>query len=335
MSQSDGATAERTGENDSPIVARAPYWPSGTRWGAWLLVMGLAAAVVWSTAALIQGWVPKAHGRGAGAGGRLEVFAGIPPLAWLVERIGGSQVEVGVLVQPGQDPHVFEPTPRQVMALGRARLFFKIGMPFENELVERIAAHHAGLTVVDATQGIVKRAGVDEDEAGQPDPHVWLAPRQLRIMAGNVAEALARADAAHAGDYRRRAAAVAAELDALDARIARRLAPLGGQRFYVFHPAFGYFADAYGLVQESVEVEGKSPTPRQLQALVRQARADGVRIIFLQPQFDPRAAEAVARAIGGSVVPMDSLAKDVPRNLDDITEKIAAALRMKDEGLGL
>jgi zinc transport system substrate-binding protein len=327
MTQPDASTAEPAGKADSAIVCQPPVWPAGTSWVAVWLGIGLAVALACTAIALVQDWSPKAHAVAGGATGPIPVFAGIPPLAWLVERIGGGHVEVGVLVQPGQDPHIFEPTPRQVMALGHARLFFKIGMPFENELVQRIAARHAGLTVVDATQGIVKRAATDADEVGQADPHVWLAPPLMRIMAGNVAEALVRADPDHAADYRRRAAAVAAELDALHARIARRLAPFRGQRFYVFHPAFGYFADTYGLVQESVEIEGKSPTPRQLQALVRQARADGVRIIFLQPQFDPHAAEAVARAIGGSVVPMDSLARDVPRNLDDVAEKIAAALR--------
>jgi zinc transport system substrate-binding protein len=288
--------------------------------------------------ALMTSWAPPAEPLHGGESGAMETFAGIPPLGFLVQRIGGSHVHVDVLVQPGQDPHTFEPTPRQVMRLGRARLLFQVGMPFESRLVERMAAHHAGLSIVDATEGIVKRpmAGhcceaadhdEDDDEApGQPDPHVWLSPPLLKIMAANVANALARADPDHAADYRRNEAALAAELDALHARITRRLAPFRGQRFYVFHPAFGYFGDAYGLVQEPVETEGKSPTPRQIQALVRQARADGVRIIFLQPQFDPHSAEAVARAIGGSVLPMDDLAPDVLGNLSDVAEKIAAAL---------
>jgi zinc transport system substrate-binding protein len=257
----------------------------------------------------------------------METFAGIPPLAWLVERIGGDHVHVEVLVQPGREPHTFEPTPRQVMALGRARLFFKVGMPFESRLVERMARGPGGLTVVDATEGIVKRTMVedhDEDAAG-PDPHVWLSPPLLRTMAANVASALAGADPFHAADYRRRQADLATQIDAVHARIQQRLAPFRGQRFYVFHPAFGYFAEAYHLVQEPVEIEGKSPTPRQLFALVRQARSDGVRVIFLQPQFDPSSARAVARAIGGVVLPLDDLAKDVLVNLSDMAEKIAAA----------
>jgi zinc transport system substrate-binding protein len=307
-------------------------------WSGWSIALGLAAAVILTNVALMTDWTPRAEAVHGGPSAAMEIFAGIPPLGYLVQRIGGSRVHVDVLLQPGQDPHTFEPTPRQVMRLGRARLLFMVGMPFESRLVEHMAAHRAGLSIVDATQGIVKRPmtahccdvaehGEDHDEeAGQPDPHVWLSPPLLKIMAANVAHALAEADPLHAADYRRNEAAMAAELDDIHARITRRLAPFRGQRFYVFHPAFGYFGDAYGLVQEPVETEGKSPTPRQLQALVRQARADGVRIIFLQPQFDPHSAEAVARAIGGSVLPLDDLAADVPGNLSDVAEQIAAAL---------
>ena len=99
-------------------------------------------------------------------------------------------------------------------------------------------------------------------------------------------------------------------------------APYRGRSFYVFHPAFGYFADAYHLRQESVEIEGKSPTPRQLVRLLQQARADGVKIIFLQPQFNQQMAASIAQSLGGAVMPMDDMAYDVETNLDDVATKI-------------
>ena len=88
---------------------------------------------------------------------RLPVFAGIPPLAYLVEQIGGEHVKVDVLVQPGQDPHTFEPTPQQILALGRAAIFFKIDMPFESVLLEKVQEGNRRLMVVDTTAGITKR----------------------------------------------------------------------------------------------------------------------------------------------------------------------------------
>ena len=268
----------------------------------------------------------------------VRVFAGLPPLGHVVQRVGGRHVEVDVMLQGGQDPHTFEPTPRQVMDLSRACLFFKIGMPFEDRLAERITSSHPRLKVIDATEGVEKRpadaaccAEADHDHdhdhhAGQPDPHVWLSPLVLKVLAANVAEALCVADPRHAAAYRENLAELNASLDALHARITHRLAPYRGRTFFVFHPAFGYFADAYGLKQESVEMEGKSPTPKQLRELIQRARASHAKVIFLQPQFDHRSAEAVARAIGGTILPMDSLAPDVERNLDDVSKELASAL---------
>ncbi len=267
---------------------------------------------------------------GASDGEPLETFAGIAPVAYLVERIGGPCVRVEVLVQAGKDPHIFQPTPRQVIDLGQARLFFRVGMPFENRLLEHIAGGPAQFTVVDTVAGIARRVSTDEDD-GPADPHVWLSPPKLKIMAGNVAAALCAADPRHEPIYQANLKTLQAEFDALHRRIARSLAPYRGQAFYVFHPAFGYFAETYGLRQESVEVEGKLPTPRQVFNLIKMARDDHVKIIFLQPQFNQQIAASIAQAIGGAVMPMDDLAFDVVANLDDVAGKIAASNRGKME----
>jgi zinc transport system substrate-binding protein len=309
-------------------------WPRST--AVWLVLAGLgvAAVVAGGAVALHASRRPDDGAESA----TLRVFAGIPPVAYLVEHVGGENVHVDILVQPGQDPHIFEPLPRQVVALGKARLFFKVGMPFEDRLVEKIARQHGRMTVVDTAAGVHKRlmteacgqaehgTGHDHDEGCGPDPHVWLAPQNLKTMAANVAAALEQADPAHADEFRRNLAALLADLDAVDVRVGRALAPHRGQSFYVFHPAFGYFGDAYGLRQETIETEGRSPTARQLRALVKQARRENVKIIFLQPQLDPRSAGAVANALGGTVAPMDDLAPDVIANLDAIAAKVESAL---------
>ncbi len=277
----------------------------------------------------------------------LEAFAGIPPVAYLVQQIGGPYVRVEVLVQAGQDPHVFEPTPRQVIRLSRASLFFRVGMPFEDRLIEPLVGRLAHFAVVDATAGIARRAPCHasedgrgardhDDDEGHADPHVWLSPPLLKTMAANVAAALCQADPLHEQVYQTNLRMLHAELDALDRRIAESLLPYRGQAFYVFHPAFGYFADTYGLRQESVEVEGKLPAPRQVFGLIAKARADHVKIIFLQPQFNQQIAASIAQASGGAVTPgavvrMDDLAFDVVANLDDVARKIAASNRGKTE----
>ena len=102
------------------------------------------------------------------------------------------------------------------------------------------------------------------------------------------------------------------------------LAPCKGKTFYVYHPAFGYFADAYGLKQVSVEIEGKEPTAKQLADLITRAKADGVHVIFVQQQFPRKSAEAIAQEIDGVVIPIDPLSENYVANLEDIARKLTA-----------
>jgi len=273
------------------------------------------------------------------AAAQLQVGVGIPPQAYLVERIGGRHVAVQVLLRPGRNPHTFMPTPRQLVALGKVELFFKIGLPLESRLLEKLQGRRRRPAVLDSARGIRKRMfahgccdhghshdGRHQHAAGVPDPHIWLSPPLLKVQAINIAEALQRRDPGHAADYRRNLAALLQEIDALHVKIDRMLEPCRGRAFYAFHPAFGYFADAYGLEQKAVEIEGHSPTPRQLRALVRQAKATGVKTVFVQPQFDTRSAQVIAEALGGRVVPIDPLAKNVLANIAKMATKIEQAV---------
>ena len=280
---------------------------------------------------------------------KIRIFVSIPPQATFVERVGGTHVAVDVLVAPGQSPHAYEPTPKQMAQLAEARLFFGIGWPFEKRVLAKVTATNPHLVVVDTREGVPLRrmtaaearlddhgrAAAREDGhaaglpagASEPDPHIWLNPRYVKIQAATICRALQAAGPAHAAEYQKNLDAFAEDLDGTDARIAAALAPLKGREFLVFHPAFGYFADAYGLRQMPVEIEGKEPGARQLAALIDRARADGVKVIFVQPQFSARSAEAVARAIGGAVVPIDPLARDYLANLEDMADKIRRALQ--------
>jgi len=259
----------------------------------------------------------------------VAVCVSIPPQAYLAERIGGSNVIVHVFVSQGQDPHTFQPTPKQLVTLGKARLYFKIGFPFETRILEKLTRTHRKLGVVDVSAGISRRvlsAHGDHGHDVERDPHVWMSPRHLKIIARNMATAMSGSDPGRTRDYEANLQKLTADLDAADRRLRDVLGPYKGERFFVFHPSFGYFGDEYGLEQVAVEVEGKAPTPRQIMELTRRARAENVRIIFTQPQFDRRSAQTVAGAIGGAVVPLDPLAKDVLDNLERIGAEIRKSL---------
>lgn len=275
------------------------------------------------------------------AGATVEVFVSIPPQKWLSDRIGGQHLVTGVLIPNGRDPHTFEPTPKQVEALGRCQLYFTVGLEFEEQIITKIRQSSSQLQIVKSTAGIEKIAmaeqhndagkkehpedGPGHDHAGL-DPHVWLSPVNLKIMAAEMAKAIIAVDPQNKIDYTANLDQLSRELDALDRTIATQLQPFAGETFFVFHPSFGYFARRYDLHQEAVEVEGKLPTLKQLSELIAEAKADGVKVIFVQPQFDSRSGQVIAKAIGGEVVPLDALAEDVKGNIETIANKISSAL---------
>ena len=289
----------------------------------------------------------KEPGKGTGenTGGKkvLDLFVSILPQSYLVERIGGPGVRVSVLVKPGESPHSYEPTPKQVAALGRADAYFTTGYPFEKRVVEKIVAAGTRLVLLPVDTGIVRRP-VDEPliragkqsaaaqgdhghEEGSLDPHIWLSPGGLKIQAENIYSGLFKIDPANMTKYRRNLDLFLSDLSRLDERIERLLKPYRGRSIFVFHPSFGYFTDSYGLKQVPIEIEGKSPTPRQLERLVNAAKEQGVRIIFVQPQFDRKSAETVAKAIGGAVVAIDPMSANVLATLEDMASKVEETFR--------
>jgi len=280
-------------------------------------------------------------------GDKTTVFACIAPHGYFARRIAGGLVDVQVLVGAGANPHTFEPAAIQMVALSRAGLYLRAGMPFETALCDKLAGMTGGPRIIDTLAGI-KLLGEDEhDEHGehaQPavqgkgseqhaaadhqgmDPHVWLAPKLAARQTAGICDAMCETYPAHAEEFRRNAAALTAELGALDAKIAAALAPYKGRTFFVFHPAFSYFAAAYGLHQQAVETGGKSPSLKDIASLIANAKAQHVRVIFVQPQFSTQAARTIADEIGGVVVHIDDLAEDYMTNMQSMAEKVRSAL---------
>jgi len=294
------------------------------------------------TVCLLAG-LPLVAGCGGDGPDGDDVFVTVEPLAYFVARIAGDRMGVEVLVEAGQDPHTYEPTPKQMVRLAGAKLLFRVGAPFEETVADRLAANETALKVVNLAKGVERFAAGDQgkthdgaehgghghghDDEDEMDPHIWLSPKIAQVLAGTICEELCAIDPDGADAYRENLRVLQAELKALDTELAAALAPLKGRTFYVFHPAFGYLARDYGLTQEAVETGGKSPGPKHIQDLIDRAKADGVKVIFVQPQFSRRAATAIAQQIGGAVVPLDPLSRDYVSNLRLIAVELNKALK--------
>jgi zinc transport system substrate-binding protein len=249
---------------------------------------------------------------------KTKIFVSIPPQAYWTERIAGPFADIQVLVGPGQSDETYEPTPRQMVDLSDAKLYFRIGLPFEDRLLKKIIAGNHSLKVIDTRSGVPLRAH---------DPHIWLAPPLAVLQARTITDELKQIDPAHEATYESNFRALQTDLEKVDKKIAGSLAPFKGKKFFVFHPAFGYFADTYGLQQVAVEVEGKEPLPKQLASLIQRAKKENVKTIFVQPQFSSKTAETLAKAIEGAVVTLDALAQDYLKNIETIAEKIESSFQ--------
>jgi zinc transport system substrate-binding protein len=271
----------------------------------------------------------------------MQVVVSILPQQYLVERIAGARVHVLTLVQPGDNEATYSPGPATLAALDGARVWFTMGVHFEDAWLERITRDRPGMEVVSLSAGLPLRrtegaaetpgrhSAQEHRHAGMPDPHAWTDPRLAARMVMVIADALGRLDPAGSAIYAENAAGLHDELLALHEEIAARLAPVRGSTFIVFHPSWGYFADAYGLVQLPIELGGREPGPRGLAEVIRRGREAGVRAVFVQQQFSQRSALAVAQALGAEVVDADPLALDYADNLRRVSIRMAEALSRK------
>jgi len=260
---------------------------------------------------------------------KLPVIVSILPLQTFTQAIGGDQVETTVMVQPGSSPHTYEPKPSQMQRIAKAKLYLAIGVEFEKVWLQKFHDLTPNLPIVDTSRGITRRA-MREHHATQGkkpahlDPHVWTTPANVHIIAKNILTALTQADPSHAKAYQQNYQTFLQTIDQTDAKIRSLLSKVPkGTKFMVFHPSWGYFADAYGLVQLPVQVAGKSPKPRELVALIGQAKKENVRAIFAQPEFSDKMAQVMARELHIPVRKISPMARDWSANLIRLSRDIA------------
>ncbi len=271
---------------------------------------------------------------------KIPVFVSIGPQKYFVQQIGKDRVKIHIMVQPGASPATYEPKPKQMTKLSKAKIYFAIGVPFENAWMKTIVGANPKMKVVRTDTGIEKLSMTghhhhDEDDEpghGDPDhggldPHIWLSPPLVKIQSRTILTAMQEVDPTHHDVYEANYRKFVSEIDRLDTRLRQTLAGRRGLQFLVFHPSWGYFARAYGLEQISIEIEGKDPKPAQLKELIEHARKKGIRVIFVQPQFSTKSAGLIAREIGGQVASADPLAEDWMANLMAVADKFKAALK--------
>ena len=269
-------------------------------------------------------------------GQKIKIFVSILPQKYFAQKIGGNMVDVYVMVRPGQNPHSYEPTPKQMVELSDTSLYYAIGVNFEQVWLDRMAVQNPGMKIIRTQQGINLReiekhshSGHNGEEHGEEslDPHIWLDPNLAVIQGRNMAEGLISILPDRKGEIETNLNEFIGEMTALDSSIKAEFKDIKHKTFIVFHPTWGYFADRYGLEQVSIEQEGKEPSAKHLAEIIKLAEKKDIKVVFVQEQFSKTYAQSIADEIGAKVISFDPLAEDYANNLLKVAKKMAEYFR--------
>ena len=268
-----------------------------------------------------------------------NVFVSILPQKYFAERVAGEHVKVSVMVGKGQSPATYEPTPKQMVLLNKSQLYFQIGVPFESIWIDAISKLNSQLKIIDCCTELStgqseghyhdyhrEKENTKEGYAKKEnaiDPHIWTSPANAKYIALKMKKALIDSYPVYANEFESNCSKLIEDLDKLDRDIKSRLAQLNNRYIIVSHPSWGYYAEAYDLIQLPIEVEGKEVRAKSLVNLIEFARSKNIKRVFVQKQFNKNSAEIIAREIDADVIELDPLDEDYIANLYYVTDAIS------------
>ncbi|MGB1227043.1 MAG: metal ABC transporter solute-binding protein, Zn/Mn family [Poseidonibacter sp.] len=272
-----------------------------------------------------------------------NIVVSILPQQTFVEKIGANKVNVIAMVTPGSNPHSYEPKPSQMVHISKADIYFPIGFGFEDTWLEKFANQNKNMKFVEMKKGIKKimmkkhnhhhgneHENHDEHEHHKDevkykeDPHTWTSPKNVKIMAKNIYDTLVQIDASNKEYYLNNYNKFLEEINQTDEKIKAIFSKIEkNSKFMVFHPAWGYFAKDYNLIQFPIEVEGKEPKPKMLKRIIQEAKKENIKAIFTQSEFSDKSAKVIADELKIKVIKETPLATNWSQNLIHVANTIA------------
>jgi len=288
----------------------------------------------------------------AAGGGQVRIVASIFPLADIAREVGGEDVEVTMLLPPGQSPHGYEPQPRQAEQLARAHLLLIVGGGLDlwaersaqasgnrrlrTLAMAKIVGHHGSQATHDHHSGDHEHTahhGHAHSHA-HDDPHLWLDPVLMRQYVRALAKTLAELDASRAADFARRGQAYEEKLQALDEEYRATLATVKRREFVSFHSAFAHLAARYGLKQAAVfDPDVAEFGPKRLEEVATFMKQHGIRTVFAEPQFPVEQLQSLARQAGARVARLDPLGNPAVSGYNSYLNLMRSNLQLLAESL--
>lgn len=277
---------------------------------------------------------PALSATGTPRAGAIPVVVTIPVFVSMVQAVGGSSVTVHSIVPAGVDPHSYQPTPSDVREVAQAKAIFVNGAGLETWLEGLIrSAGGSKAPVYTLSAGLtatVRTASGTE----QGNPHFWLDPTDAIKYVQRIQQGLSERDPAHAADYQANATRYIAQIQEFDSWAKGEIAkiPADQRKIVTFHDAFPYFGQHFGLTVVGVieKSPGREPSAKDLADLVTQIKAEQVKAIFNEPQFNPKLADSLAKEAGVKTL---TLYSESPPQGDGYIEMMRQNITTLVEGL--
>ena len=289
----------------------------------------LPTNLILSVVALSMSCHPKDENQYDEAENKAVIYVSVPPQAFLAKAIARPGIEVHCLIEPGQDPHHWLPSPKQTLALSKATAWLPAHLPFEQKLFPEIWSKEKK-NKPEIFPTIIGQNPEHDHQHSESDPHSWLSIPLLIEQTAIITRFIQSINPDKSSLYHERSEALNSRLATLHKELTYQLAPYKGRSFLIFHNALGHFAHTYGLTQNVIQSGDAPPDPKRLREIIKQAQANKTTTVFIQPQFDDRSARMIADAIGGQVIVIDPLAEDVLANLKHIANTLTDSFSRTD-----
>ena len=270
-------------------------------------------------AAVILSYLAEDRTNSVNKGDKIGVIVSIGPEVEFVKAVGGDKVDVTLMVPSTADVHTYEPLPSQLSQVSGAKMYVEVGssVEFETNYMDKLKSSNPSMLVVNASQGIQFLPAEDEDET--IDPHVWVSPRNAKIMVENIYEGLVQIDPSNKDYYQKNRDQYLNKLDELD-KNTTKLLENNTKPILIYHPAFAYYARDYNLTVIGAMVNDEEPSPQRIAKMVDVARENNITVVYQEPQYSSKIMESIASQIGGQVLMVNILDENYLESMKNVAE---------------
>jgi zinc transport system substrate-binding protein len=263
------------------------------------------------------------------------ITVSIPPFKYFIKAIGGNDFTVNIMVPAGSNPHIYEPVPEQIASLRKSLAYISDGyLGFEMTWLDRFYETNnrmKKLSLGDKIDLIRPAENLHSENIEGADPHYWISPKCGLIIAAEVKSLLIELNPEKSDQYEVKYNDLVKSINDIDNKAIRLFEAYKDRKFMIFHPTLSYFARDYGLKEIAVENEGKEPTPSSLRELIDVGKANKIRVIFVQREYDTKNASSIAAETGAILETIDPLSEDWAKSVEQIIDEIYKSFETEEQ----